>query len=330
MDGSYYLFSSGELQRRDNSLTFETEDGTKKDIPIERVYDIYAFGSLRFNSALFAFLGAKGIPVHMFNYYEFYCGSFYPRETRVSGQLLTQQAAHYADPALRMKIAQEFVTAAAENIYRNLRYYNGRGKDVSAQMQEVRRYIDLIENTSSIQELMGCEGMIHRQYYEAFNTIIDQQIDFSKRVRRPPDNLINTLLSYCNSIMYTKVLSEIYHTQLNPTVSYLHEPGSKRFSLALDISEVFKPLIVDRLIFSMLNRNQITDDDLDASLAYLRIKEKGIRKIVEEFDKRMKQTITHKDLNREVSYQHLIRLECYKLIKHLMGEKPYEGFRIWW
>ena len=74
------------------------------------------------------------------------------------------------------------------------------------------------------------------------------------------------MISYCNSLLYTKILSEIYKTQLNPTISYLHQPGTNRFSLSLDISEIFKPLIVDRMIFAMLNKNQITQDDFDSEI----------------------------------------------------------------
>ena len=125
-------------------------------------------------------------------------------------------------------------------------------------------------------------------------------------------------------------MSEIYHTQLDPTISYLHEPGFRRYSLCLDISEVFKPLIGDRLIFSLLNKNQITEKSFTKELNFLHLKEEASRLIVTEFEKRMKKTIMHKELGKKVSYQYLIRLEAYKLIKHLIGEKEYEGFRIWW
>ena len=116
-------------------------------------------------------------------------------------------------------------------------------------MDQIVEYRKYIPKTESITELMGIEGNIRKTYYQAWNTIIDQNIDFSKRVMRPPDNMINSLISFVNSLIYTKVLTEIYKTQINPTISYLHEPGAKRFSLALDISEIFKPLIGDRLIF---------------------------------------------------------------------------------
>ena len=146
----------------------------------------------------------------------------------------------------------------------------------------------------------------------------------------PPDNMINSLISFVNSLIYTKVLSEIYKTQLNPTISYLHEPGVRRFSLALDIAEIFKPLIGDRLIFSLLNKKQITEDSFTKELNFLHLKKEASRLIMKQLDERLEKTITHKELGRKVSYQHLMRLECYKLVKHLMGEKEYEGFRIWW
>ena len=142
----------------------------------------------------------------------------------------------------------------------------------------------------------------------------------------PPDNMINSLISFVNSLVYTRLLSEIYHTQLNPTISYLHEPGVRRYSLCLDISEVFKPLIGDRLIFSLLNRRQITEDSFTKELNYLHLKKEASKLIVSEFENRMKKTIMHKELGRQVSYQYLMRLEAYKLIKHLIGEKEYEGF----
>ncbi len=138
------------------------------------------------------------------------------------------------------------------------------------------------------------------------------------------------MISFVNSMIYAKILSEIYHTQLNPTISYLHEPGVRRFSLCLDVSEVFKLLIGDRLIFSLLNRKQITEDSFTKELNFLHLKKEASALISRELEERLKKTIMHKELGRQVSYQYLIRLEAYKLIKHLIGEKEYEGFKIWW
>jgi len=130
--------------------------------------------------------------------------------------------------------------------------------------------------------------------------------------------------------MYAKTLSEIYKTQLNPTLSYLHKPGNRRYSLSLDISEIFKPILGDRLIFSLINKRQISEKDFDERTELITLKKNASQKIVAEFDKRMEQTIKHNTLKRQVSYQYLIRLECYKLIKHLLDEKEYVPFKMWW
>lgn len=330
MGQSFYVYNNGDLRRKDNTLQFTNAEGEKKDIPIERIDDIYVMAEMTFNSTFLSYLSQYGITMHFFNYYNYYTGSFYPKEKLLAGQLLVKQVEHYADHGRRMVLARKFIEAAADNIYRNLRYYNGRGKDVSGYMSEVNDFRKKISGTESVEELMGIEGNIRKQYYAAWNVIIDQEIHFEKRVMHPPDNMINSLISFVNSMIYAKILSEIYHTQLNPTISYLHEPGVRRFSLCLDVSEVFKPLIGDRLIFSLLNRKQITEDSFTKELNFLHLKKEASALISRELEERLKKTIMHKELGRQVSYQYLIRLEAYKLIKHLIGEKEYEGFKIWW
>ena len=330
MGQSFYVYNDGDLKRKDNTLRFTSYEGEKRDIPIERIDDIYIMSEMSFNTTFLTYISQYGIPIHFFNYYNFYTGSFYPREQLLAGNMLVKQVEHYTDYTKRMVIAQKFIEAAADNIYRNLRYYNGRGKAVSQQMREIDSLRREIDRSNTIEELMGIEGNIRKSYYSAWNIIVDQEINFDKRVIHPPDNMINSLISFVNSLIYSKVLSEIYKTQLNPTISYLHEPGVRRFSLCLDISEVFKPLIGDRLIFSLLNKNQINERSFTESLNFLHLKKEASQIIARELDSRMQTTIKHKELNRDVSYRYLIRLECYKLIKHLIGEKQYEGFKIWW
>ncbi len=330
MKRSIYIYNEGVLQRHDNTLRFINTNDERKDIPIENVSDIYVMSELSINVSLLNILSKYGITVHFFNYYSFYIGSYYPKETLLSGQLLVNQVEHYVNDNKRLEIAKKFIDGAADNIYRNLRYYNGRGKDVSSYMSEIEIIKKYVPESKSIHELMGYEGNIRKTYYEAWNIIIDQNLEFEKRVKNPPDNVINTLISFVNTLVYTRVLGEIYKTQLNPTISYLHEPGSRRFSLSLDISEIFKPIIADRLIFSLLNRRQITEKSFTKELNYLHLNKEASKLIVSELDNKLKTTIKHRDLNKEVSYQYLMRLECYKLIKHLLGEKEYEPFKIWW
>lgn len=330
MKQSYYLYRSGRLQRKDNTLEIVYKDNTKKSIPIERVDDIYVMTEFDFNTSLLNFISKFGVSVHYFNYYGFYTGTYYPKEQLVSGKLLIKQVEHYVDANKRIIIAQAFIEAASYNIYRNLKYYNNRGKDLEQYILQIESLRKQIKLCSNVQELMGIEGNIRKVYYDSWNNIINQDIAFEKRVKNPPDNAINSLISYVNTMIYTRVLSEIYKTQLNPTISYLHEPSERRFSLCLDIAEIFKPIIADRLIFSMLNKKQITEKDFEQGLNFLYIKESARKEITKELDSRLQTMIKHRNLGREVSYEYLIRLEVYKLIKYLTEDIPYEGFKMWW
>lgn len=330
MKRDYYFYNDGIIRRKDNTITFMSEENGNRDLPIENMGNLYVMSEMSLNTSLINLLAKYGVCIHFFNYYSFYTGSFYPREQLVSGNIIVKQVEYYQDNEKRMQIARALIDGASYNIFRNLRYYNGRGKDVKTEMDTIEDLRKNIPKTTEIKELMGYEGNIRKTYYSVWNKIIDQDVDFTKRVKNPPDNMINTLISFVNTLVYTKVLGEIYQTQLNPTISFLHEPGTRRFSLCLDIAEIFKPLLADRLIFSLLNRNQITEKSFTKNLNYLHLTKEASKTIVAELDAKLQTTIKHRDLEKSVSYQYLIRLECYKMIKHLLGEKEYEPFKIWW
>ncbi|NIV95337.1 type I-B CRISPR-associated endonuclease Cas1 [candidate division KSB1 bacterium] len=363
MSRNYYIFNPGRLSRKENTLFFrrykqisddrviadfedelETEpelaerepeieykeSGNRKVIPIEDVEAIYVFGEADFNRKFFNFCSSRQIPVHVFNYFGFYSGTFYPREFLNSGELLVQQVVHQQNQPYRIELARLLVEGAAGNITKNLQYYDARGKDCSPFLKEIQELREQAESVKRVAELMGIEGNIRQIYYKAWPLIIDPPIEFTKRVRRPPDNEINALIGFANSMVYTTILGEIYKTQLNPLVSFLHEPGTKRFSLSLDLAEIFKPLLADRLIFTLLNRGQLTDRHFTRKGNVCWLSEEGRKIFVKNFDERLSTTIKHRGLGRNVSYRRLIRLECYKLIRHLLGQKNYKPFVIWW
>ena len=331
MSRNYYITRSGRLRRKDNTLYLEPEDASRIPIPVEDIDAIYFYGELDLNTKLLNFLSQKHIAFHVFNYYGYYSGSYYPREYLNSGSLLVKQVQHYEKPAKRMTIAHEFVESAVFNMLRILRYHTNRDKDCSAQIEAIEHILTESRSAKNTNELMGYEGTIRDTYYTAFNTILTLKTPFEKRVRRPPDNPINAVISFGNSMMYSACLTEIYRTQLNPTISFLHEPGDRRFSLSLDLAEIFKPLIIDRIIFRLFNRQQLNESKhFETNVEGCYLNENGRKLFIAEFDEQLKQTISHRRLKRHVSYQRFIRLECYKLIKHLVGMETYQALRPWW
>lgn len=335
MKKAYYLFNPGRMKRKDHTLMFQPvgEESEKKKpryLPVSGVSALYIFGSVDANSALYNFLGRQHIPVHFFDYYKHYTGSFSPKEYLLAGQMLVNQADAYRAKKKRLPIARAFVDGASFNMLKNLRYYNNRGKKLDKQIKHIEQLRERLDTVHSVPELMGVEGNCRQSYYTAYEEIVEGYA-WEGRKKRPPKNELNALVSFGNSMCYTLCLDAIYNSQLNPTISFLHEPGTRRYSLALDVAEVFKPILVDRLIFRLCNRKELRPQHFDFIDNACFLAESGRKVFVQAWEERLQQTIQHRKLDRKVSYRHLVRLECYKIAKHILGmNDSYEAFKIWW
>ncbi len=334
MRKSYYLFNAGRMSRKDNTLKFvavdkEGVEQKAKYIPIEGMGQLYVFGALDVNSRLLTFLGKAGVMIHFFDYYEHYKGSFMPKEYLLAGKMVVAQTSHFLDVKKRMKVAQSFIEGGAHNMLKNLKYYDGRGKDLTNEVAIIETFREGISGAKDVASLMGTEGNIRQVYYQGFDEILND-FEMKGRSKRPPKNEVNALISFGNMMCYSTCLDAIYHTQLNPTIGFLHEPGYRRYSLALDIAEIFKPILVDRVIFKVLNKKIIQKKDFERDLNYVLLKDGARRKFIEAYEERLKETVQHRTLKKKVSYRHLIKLECYKLAKHLLDMEDYKPLKMWW
>ena len=328
MGSTKYITSMGELSRKDNSLCFR-KNGKNIYIPIENTKEIYCLNEISLNSKLLDFFGKNNIVVHFFNYYGGYSGSFYPRNQYNSGKLLVKQVEKFKDN--RIKIAKAIVKGIGANIDEVLYHYYKHGKS------EVKECIDwirenlykLVDKTESIKELLAYEGEIWMRFYSMFQYFINEDFILDKRVKRPPDNPINALISFGNTLLYTKTISAIYRTHLDQRISFLHEPSEGRFSLSLDISEVFKPVIVYKTIFDLVNNKRIqVAKHFEKSLNYCILNEEGRQIFIEAFENRIESTFLHTKLNRKISYRTAIKLDCYKLIKNILENKEFVTFSL--
>lgn len=326
MKKDVYIFKSGELKRKDNTLVFECEE-KRTYIPVETVERLHVFGKVSMNTDFLEIISKYKIIINFYNYHGFYTGSFIPRETKISGYLTIKQAEKFLESSERKYLATSFVEGAIFNMKRNIRKKESNSKFI----QEIEKHENKIYQAQTIPDLMGIEGQIRNIYYTAFSYLIkNEEFNFKKRTKRPPLDPVNALISFGNSMIYTTALAEIYKTNLCPTISYLHEPSEKRYSLILDVTEIFKPLIVDPLILKLLNRKILTLKDFDIENNFTYLNENGKKKFITYYEEKLNSTIKHRKLNRNVSYRGLIRLEYYKLIKHIIGDQFYKPLKPWW
>lgn len=323
---SKYIFSKGDLSRKDFSIQFRNDKGNFY-LPIEKIKEIYCFNDITLSTKLLEVISKAGIIVNFFNYYGNYVGSFYPKANLVSGNLVIKQSLTYINN--REKIAKAIVIGIARNIYFTLyHYYRHGAKELKTLLDFYKKEVPIIlEKVRNIKEILSIEGRIWAEFYASFKYFLPEDFLINKRVKRPPDNPMNALISFGNTMLYTKTIAQIYNTHLNQTISFLHEPSEARFSLSLDLSEVFKPIIVYKTIFELINNKKIKiEKHFESKYNYALLNDEGKKIFIDAFEERINQTFMHTKLKRQISYKHAIKLDGYKFIKYITENKEFIPF----
>lgn len=325
---SKYIFSTGDLSRKDFSIKYKNEKGNFY-LPIEKIKELYCFNDITISTKLLDILATAGIIVHFFNYYGNYVGTFYPKENLISGRLVVKQANTFMKN--RENVAKAFVSGIAKNIKATLCHYYRHGtKELKPVIDFCNNDVEkLLEKAKDIKQILSIEGKIWAEFYSTFKYFLPEDFMINKRVKRPPDNPMNAMISFGNTLLYTKTISEIYNTHLEQSISFLHEPSEARFSLSLDLSEVFKPVIVYKTIFDLVNNKKIkVEKHFNSKVNYSLLNDDGKKLFIEAFENRINQTFEHPILKRKVSYKQAIKLDGYKLIKYIVEGKEFIPFDI--
>lgn len=330
MDRNYHVFSDGRIERTDDTVRVVTDDGEKKYVPIENAEALFLHGQIDFNTRLVSFLNKQGVAMHVFGWEDYYAGSIMPKRGQTSGRTVVSQVRAYDDTDHRRQLAAAIVSGSIHNMRTNAVYYDGRGRSLETEITDLEAAAERVAGDLPVDELMGIEATARKAYYRTFNEILPDEFRLSRREYNPPPNEINSLISFGNSLVYANCVSAIRATALDPTISYLHEPGERRYSLSLDLADLFKPVLADRVLFRLVNRGQISRDDFETELGSCLLNERGRQTYSKAFEETLERTVDHPQLKRNVSYQYLLRLEAYKLKKHLLTGEPYEPFKRWW
>ncbi|MEM4710960.1 MAG: type I-B CRISPR-associated endonuclease Cas1b [Candidatus Woesearchaeota archaeon] len=308
-----YILERGKISRDRNTIFFENNQ-IKIKYPIKDVDSIFFLNETSINSKLLGLLSQNEITAHFFGHYGDYKGSFIPEKNR-DGKLLLLQLKSFEK---RIYFAKEIVCGSIHNMRKILLKY--KLKEYAKKLENLTKKIP-----NTINKILSIEAMARKIYYDSFKQIIkNKDFKLKKRTYNPPKDEINALISFLNTLLYNVVLSEIYKTRLDPVISYVHEP-SNRLSLQYDIADIFKPIIVDRLLFTLINKDIIKKSDF----CNLKINKDTLKKIIKMFDERLNKTIKINE-KESYSYKYLIRRECFKIINHIEKNQDYKSFKVWW
>jgi CRISPR-associated protein Cas1 len=309
------------LEREDGTLVVRVAGSPRRRFPVHALRHVVVAGEARLTTAVLTLIGRSDIRLTILDHYGNAAGAFEPIGSPASGTVRLAQAKHALDPVLRLALAKRIVRGTMRNLRANLSYRTYRGnvalRPVIAAIGELERKT---EDAESIQALMGLEGSARAWYFEAW-PLIDLRLSFGNRVRRPPNNPINCLLSWFNGLCYAAMRHAIAQTHLDGCISFLHAPTEARHSLALDLAEPFKPVLTDTLIFEAVLRDRMEDAWFIQEDGACRLSETGRLRTLEMWTAKVESTGTE-----DRSVRQLMRSEALGIERHVLGMGDYKPF----
>ena len=243
-------------------------------------------------------------------------------------ELRTAQYRSSFDDAACLRLAKGWVRAKIRNS-RVLLRRNWTDKEGAA---PVLRSMKLLSNevgtAASIESLLGLEGAAAAHYFQAFPNMLKQtgdselQFNMEGRNRRPPTDPVNALLSFGYSMLTRSFVVALSAVGFDPFRGFFHQPRYGRPALALDMMEPFRSLIVDSSVITAINNGEIDRSDFIETPVGVNLTDKGRKRFIAIFERRLDQEVTHPLFGYAVEYRRLFEMQARLLARYLLGEIP--------
>ncbi len=328
INNEYHLIQNGILNKKDYELLFENED-KKHHIPVECIEQLNIYNEVAITSRVLLTFQKENIKVAFVDKYGNLIGFFIPEKFYKSSATVLKQCRIYSDEKQRLALAKQMQIASLHNIHANLRYYEKRKPNsLSVSINNMSSFIKQLNEATTIENLMLIEARARQQYYSNFNQILEN-IDFAfkKRTRRPPTDPLNAMISFGNTLLYNLFLQFIYKTQLDPRIGIVHSTTQRSHTLNLDFADLFKPLIVDRTIFTLINTKQIHPKEHfePSENGGIYLNQAGKKIFLQAYYSKLNSKIVIKGM--EYTYRKLMENEIWNYQKFIMRNEPYKPYK---
>lgn len=299
-------------------VALKQEDGSwkKQAIPAQTLEDIVLLGYPSITGEALGYALELGLPVHYLTQFGKYVGSALPSESR-NGQLRLAQFRVHEDPVQRLDMVKAFVVGKVHNQY-NLLYRRGQTENPL----KGRERLALGQQT--LEEVRGVEGLAAREYFACWQAILGEEWTFTGRFRRPPTDPVNALLSFAYGLLRSQVTAAVHIAGLDPYIGFLHETTRGQPAMVLDLMEVFRPLVADSVVLTVLKQREIKPSDFTESLGAFRLSDAACKTFLGAFDRKLCSEFKHPIFNYKSSYRRAIELQARLLARHLQEGVRYE------
>lgn len=301
-------------------------EARKVRVPLTHVEQVVVLGNITLTTPVLAALLERRIEVAFCSPWGRFLGRLSPPMSKNAPLRLAQHRAH-SDPAVRLALASRFVYGKVANMRTFLlRQNRKRGDDEIVRacqaLQDVLRQLEEVPQGMTMDTLLGLEGTASARYFGVFGRLLASGWEFPGRLRRPPPDPVNALLSFGYTVLTNSVASAVNVVGMDPLVGFLHAPGYGRPCLALDLVEEFRPLVVDSVVLRTINNGILRPEDFHREIGSCWLEDRARRRYIEQLEGRLNEEIQHPVFGYRVTYRRCLELQARLLAKTLLGEIP--------
>lgn len=318
-----YVTSNGSTVTIDGGrIKVIQKDGLVKSIPKETVESISIFGNSSITTPCMQFLLTEGISVCFFSN----TGKYFGRLVSTADNkidVIKHQIAAFDDKAYSLELGKHIASAKIHNQMILLKRYI---KEVTPELNRnvglLKVYKKKVETSEDINQLMGYEGIAARTYFDSVSMIINPDFAFTGRSRRPPRDKFNSLLSFGYTLLMYEIYAKIQIAGLTPYYSIIHSAYGDNPALASDLMEEWRAVIVDSVVLSMIQGNEIKPEDFQSEEAPgIYLTNEGLKKFIKKFERKMNTDIKYLEYdNKTYSMREALNVQCSKLKESIMSK----------
>jgi CRISPR-associated protein Cas1 len=319
----YVQEQGSKVGRSGDSLTLSSPSGKKERLRLVDISQVCLFGNVHLTPSALRLLVENSIPIC----YLTYGGWFYAITLGHPHKNVELRIAQYesaGDHTKALRLASKFVEGKIRNMRTMLR--RNHPNPTSNALTRLSGIARLSETVANMESLLGFEGTATELYFSNFQGMLKglpkEEFHFSERNRRPPLDPVNALLSFTYALLVKDCFSSIVSVGLDPYLGFLHRPRYGRPALALDLMEEFRPIIGDSVVISLINNRELGDNDFVQHGEAVALNQRGRRKVIEAYHRRLDTSVTHPLFEYRLSYTRVLEVQSRLLCRALTGEVP--------
>lgn len=317
----YVLEAGARVGLSGEVLEVRTDAGVQAEVRLMEVASVSLFGAVQMSSQAMRNVLARDVPVFFLSYGGWLDG-FARSVNDHSLDLRIAQHEMAKNPDASLAIARSLVFGKVKNQRTMVR--RARADDGKAALQAMALLMHKIERATTSEELLGLEGLAARRYFEQFGEMLTTATGFevTGRNRRPPTDPVNAMLSFGYAMLTKEALAAALSVGFEPGLGIYHRVRPGRPSLALDLMEEFRPLIVDSVVLSLVNTKAIRVNDFDRRGRAVILSKEGRRTFIGAIERRLRSSIMHPVFGYEVSYRRALHIQARLLARVIQCDLP--------